>query len=726
MSFTRIVSVIAANLAFVAGFAPISRASEAPPAAHSAPKGIERSDLDRAADPCTDFYEFANGAWRAANPIPAGTQRWSRRFAAREANREQLKTLLEDLAAKADRPRRNAEPRLADHTERRLGDQTVQRLGDQTVQRLGDQTVRQLGDFYAACMDEPAIDAAGVAPVAPLLADIAAVQDAAGVQRMIRRLHEVAVPVPFAVTGASDYRDPDRVVANIAAGGLGLPDRDDYLKPEPRYAEAREKYRAHVARVLALAEAAEPARKAVDEILALETRLAEASLPAAEAADPAATAHKMTFAQLSRLAPRIDWETYFAEAGLPRIDVNVAEPAFLEGLNRELEATPVAVWKDYLTLHLLDSASPSLSKPFADESLAFREEHLGGGSAAKPRAMRCVEATEALLGEPLGRVYAERYFPPAAKARVQEMARTILAVLKDDLGKVAWMSDATRRQAIAKVEAYDVKVGYPDAWTDYSSLVVRRDAFWADVAAARRFGVEADRKRVGQRASRAIWQLPPSSPDAYIDVQLNLMGLPAGFLQPPAFDLAASDAVNYGAIGIGIAHDFTHAIDLLGADFDAAGQPRNWWTAPDREAFEKVARCSVEQYDGYAIEPGVHHQGKQVLGEALGDLAGVRLAYRALERSMQRRPVPVIDGFTPEQQFFVAYGQFRGAAESPELQREMVKGDPHATSKYRVIGPLSNSPEFRRAFACKAGAVMVRPPGRRCVTPFAPSENGGR
>jgi endothelin-converting enzyme/putative endopeptidase len=686
MSSPRIVGVVTAMLALLAGLAPHSVAGElsAPAAPRSAPKGIELNDLDRGADPCTDFYAFANGAWRAANPIPAGTQRWSRRAAAREANRQQLKTLLEELAAKADRPPGTIE--------------------------------QQLGDHFAACMNEAAIDAAGATPLAPLLADIDGVQDAAGVQRMIRRLHELAIPAPFVVTGASDYRDPESVVVNIAAGGLGLPDRDHYLNPEKRFAEAREEYRAHVARVLTLGGmVAVPASKAAGEILALETRLAEASLPATAAADPAGTAHKLSFAQLKQLAARFDWESYFREAGLPRIDVNVAEPPFVERLDRELGATPVATWKAYLTWHLLESAAPWLSRPFADESFAFKDKYLGGAPAVKPRAMRCLESTEALLGEPLGRKYAERYFPPAAKARVQEIVRTLLAVLTDDLRELKWMSDATKQQALAKIEAYDVKVGYPDAWTDHSALVIRRDAFWANVAAARRFGVEADRKRIGQRTSRALWLLPPSSPDAYIDVQLNLMGLPAGFLQAPAFDLAASDAVNYGAIGIGVAHDITHAIDALGRDFDSAGQPRNWWTEPDLEAFQKVGQCTVDQYDGYAIEPGVHLPGKQVLGEALGDLAGVRLAYRALQRSMRGHPVPVIDGLSPEQQFFVAWGQLRGAAESLELQRQMVKADPHPTARYRVIGPLSNVPEFQQAFACKAGSAMVRPPDQRCV-----------
>lgn len=294
------------------------------------------------------------------------------------------------------------------------------------------------------------------------------------------------------------------------------------------------------------------------------------------------------------------------------------------------------------------------------------------------------------------------------------MVRELLAVLKDDLRENTWMSAEMKKEAMAKVAAYDVKVGYPDTWIDTSALVIQPDVFWANVAAARRFGVATDRARIGTRGARALWLLPPSSPDAYIDVQLNLMALPAGFLQPPNFDFAASDAVNYGAIGIGVAHDITHAIDALGRDFDAKGQARDWWTPPDVGAFEKTGQCTADQYAGYEIEPGVHLDGKRVLGEALGDLAGVRIAYRALHRSMKRRPVAVIDGFSPEQQFFISWGQFRGAAESLELQRRMITSDSHPTAKYRVIGPLSNTPEFQQAFSCKDGSAMTRPLEKRC------------
>jgi putative endopeptidase len=684
----RVALVLAVSVGFVGDGAELSIASQATtkstdrPARGTAATGIEILDLDRATEPCNDFYAFANGWWRTANPIPKGAQRWSRRAAAREVNRQQLISLLENLAARNDRPKGSVE--------------------------------QQLGDFFGACMNEPSIDAAGVTPLAPLLQDIASVRDVAGVQRMIRRLHELAVPAPFAVTAASAYHDPESVVLRIAAGRPGLPDRDYYLKSDQRFVEARETYRAHMVRLLTLSGMPDDAaREAAEEVLGFETRLAEASLAPAVAADPAATAHKMAFAQLSQLAPRLDWETYFTEAKLPRSDVNVAEPAFLERVNRELENTKVATWKAYLTWRLLESAAPWLSKPFVDESFAFGEP-LGGAATVKPRALRCLEATETLLGESLGRKYVERYFPPPAKAKVQEMAGRLFATFKDDIRSAAWLSPATRQEALAKLDTYRVMVGYPDTWTEQRGLIIRRDAFWSNVAAARRFGIETDRKRIGQGTSRPTWQLPPSSPDAYIDIQLNLMGLPAGFLQAPAFDLGASDAVNYGAIGVGVAHDFTHAIDALGGEFDSRGRPRNWWTPPDLAAFQKVSQCTADQYGEYVIEPGVHLDGKQVLGEALGDLAGARLAYRALQQSMKRHPVPVVDGFTPEQQFFIAWGQYRGAAESLELQRQMVKSDPHATARYRVNGPLSNMPEFQEAFACKAGSPMVRPPEKRC------------
>jgi len=628
-------------------------------------------DVDRRIDPCTDFDAFANGAWRAANPIPAQLSRWGQRAAARETNRRQLQELLQELSRREDWPRGNIE--------------------------------RLVGDYYASCMDEASVERLGLTPLAPLLADIDAIRCRADLQRSIRRLHAVAVPVGFGIVGVMDNHEPERFVANVVAGGLGLSSRDKYLQSEPPFVQARERYRAHVASVLALAGSPDAAaRESSLAILGIEKRLAEASLGATASADPAATDHRMTFTQLEQLAPGVDWSAYFAEAGLPRVDLNVEEPNLLRQLDVELRETPLPVWKAYLRWRLLDSASPFLSKSFV------------GAAETTPRARRCVESTESLFGDALGRKYVERHFPPAAKAKVQEIVGTLLTVLKDDVAGLAWMRPETRKTALEKLEGFDAQVGYPKRWNDYAGVEVRRDAFWANVAAGRRFNVDENRRQIGKPTERDRWQLPPSSPDAYIDLQLNQMVLPAGFLQPPAFGLDRPDAENYGAIGTSIAHDLTHGIDAGGSELDLHGRPRPWWTETDRQEFQRRGRCVSEQFEGYSVEPGLHHRGTLVLSEAIGDLAGVRLAFLAFRQSLARHPVPVRVGLTPEQQFFIAFGQLRGDAVRLEAQRQMLATDPHPVPKFRVIGPLSNLPEFQRAFSCRAGAEMVRPPEKRC------------
>ena len=658
------------------------------PITSSAQKGIETGDLNKNVDACTDFYEFANGTWRHENPIPATMQRWSRRVAARDTNQQQVLNILEQLS--------QASPAL--------------KTGST------DHTAQQLGDHYASCMNVAGIDALGLTPLQPLLSEINNMQNMADVQRVIRRLHELAIPVPFTIASATDYHAPANTIANIVAGGLGLTDRDYYLQAEPRFVDARAKYKMHIVNVLKLAGMADtPASNAADNIFALEKRLAEASLASATAGDQVTTDHKMSFAELKKLASHFDWELYFTEAKLPRADLNVAEPKFVEQLDRLLQETPVTTWQAYFKWHLLDSASPWLSSPFVEESFNFREQYLGKATTMKPRRERCAESVDALLGEALGKKYVEKYFPPAAKAKVQEIARNLFAALKEDVRTVSWMGAETKRKAIEKLADTNLQVGYPDQWKDYSQLIVRRDAFWANVAAGRKFNVDEDRQMIGKPTNRSFWLLAPSSPGAYLDLQLNKLVLPAGFLQPPYFNFAASDAVNYGALGIGLAHDLTHAIDANGSETDLAGRPQKWWTDTDRKAFDQRAQCVIDQYEGYAIEAGAHHDGKRVLSEAIGDHGGVRVAYLALQKSMQQKPVPTIDGFTPEQQFFISWGQTTGTAMRLEAQRQYIKNDPHPTPQFRVIGPLANSPEFQHAFSCKANAAMVIPAEKRCA-----------
>jgi endothelin-converting enzyme/putative endopeptidase len=656
----------------------------AAPVTTTTQKGIEPGDVNRSVDPCSDFFEYANGKWRAQNPIPAGKPRWSRRAVAREANRQKVRALIQELAAKPDRP--------------------------------AGSPAQLAGDFYASCTDEAAVDAAGISPIAPLLADIDAAKTPADVQRVVRRLHDLGIAAPFGEAGAFDNHEPKDFLANLVAGGLGLPDRDAYVKTEPQAAELRAKYRQHVARVLALGGMPEKATlAAADGVIALEKRLAEASLDAKTAADSAATEHKTTFAQLKQLAPHVDWDKYFDEARIPREPLNVAEPKFLQAVDKEFKTTPVAAWKTYLRWQLLDAASPWLSKAFAEAAFAWKDKTLGGATEMAPRAQRCVELTETLLGEPVGRTYADKYFTPAAKAKAREIANGLLAVLKEDVSGLPWMAADTKKKALEKLELTSVQIGYPDAWKDTSKLQIHRDALWANIAQARKFNVDDVRRQMAKPTDRNGWQLPPSSPDAYLDPQLNELVLPAGFLQPPYFDVEATDAVNYGALGSGLAHDMTHAFDVTGAPIDAMGRAQNWWTDADQKEFQKRAQCIIDQYEGYSIEPNVHHQGKLVLNEALGDQAGVHFAFLALKKSMATHAVPAVGGFTPEQQFFLAWAQFRGEAVRIETQRQLVKGDSHAMPKFRVIGPLSNLPEFAQAFSCKPDAPMVRSAAQRCA-----------
>jgi putative endopeptidase len=658
---------------------PAAFAANAP-----AQRGVEAGDLDRSVAPCADFYEFANGGWRAANPIPPTMVRWSRRWAAGEEAKDQLNAILSQVSATATWPKGSVE--------------------------------QLIGDHYASCMDEARAEALGTEPIRPLLAEIDGVTDMAAVQKVIFRLHELAIPVPFGLTAASDNQNPSQVLADVVASGLGLPDRDYYVKSEPRFQEARERYRVHVAHVIELGGASRAtSRKAADVVFAMEKELAVASLDNVALRDPRATDHKTAFVDLTNLAPDFDWPGYFAAAKVPRAALNVQQPAFLKAMDRLLLETPLASWKAYLRWHLLRSASPYLSSAFVKESFAFEEHYLGGAKEMKPRWKQCAESTDALLGEALGRRYVEKHFPPAAKARMQELVKNVLLAMGDTIRGLDWMSPATKAKALEKLATFNPKIGYPDKWKDYSRVRIGRDTLWANVEAGRKWNVDDELAQIGKPVDRGRWGMTPPTSNAYYNPRLNEIVFPAGILQPPAFSVDATEAMNYGAIGVVIGHEISHGFDDEGAQYDAQGRLRNWWTPADLAKFQQKGQCVVDQFDGYEVEPGIHHNGKLVLGESIGDLAGARIAYRAYRKSLEGKPpAPTVDGFTPEQQFFVAWGQFRGDAIRPETQRLMVQGDPHPTGKYRVIGPLSNLTEFQEAFACPADAPMVRPSEKRC------------
>jgi endothelin-converting enzyme/putative endopeptidase len=646
---------------------------------------IQPGDMDRKADPCQDFFEFANGKWRADNPIPASMVRWSRRWQAGETTKDVLREILDDAA--------------------------------KNMSTTKDPVEKQVGTFYASCTNESAINANGVKAVKAEMDLIDSMKSSKDLPRVLTALHTEALQLPFAFGSFPDQHNPGHVISDTGSSGLGLPDRDYYFKDDPKSKETREKYLEHVAKTLQLAgwDAAK-AKSAADAIMKMETALAGASLTNVELRDPAATDHKMSIADAQKYTPSFDWTAFLKAMNVPAgTPINVEEPKFLQEFERQLKQTSLDDWKTYLKWHVLRSASSSLSEPFVQQSFAFYQQYLGGQKEIKPRWKRCTEATDNYLGEALGQKYVEKKFGPEAKRRIQELVNNILATLKDEIPKLDWMSAETKTAALKKLSTFNPKVGYPDKWKNYSSLKLRPENYWNNVVEGRRFAVRDDAELIGKPVDRGRWGMTPPTSNAYYNPLLNEIVFPAGILLPPMFDVSAVDAVNYGGIGPVIGHEISHGFDDQGAQYDFDGSLHNWWKDADYKEFQKRSQCVVDQFNNYEVEGGLKTNGKLVLGESIGDLAGVKLAYYAYMKSLEGKPRPAdFDGFTPEQQFFISWGQSRGDAIRPETQRQMVLTDPHPIGKWRVNGPLSNLSEFQKAFNCKAGDAMVRPPEKKC------------
>jgi endothelin-converting enzyme/putative endopeptidase len=645
-------------------------------------RGVYVEDIDRSANACTNFFDYANGAWRAANPIPASQTRWSRRWASGELAKDQLKVILDEISQRRDWPKGSVN--------------------------------QQIGDFYGSCMDAQRINSLGLEPIQPILDRIAGIDSRAELQEVIFELHELQMPILFGVSSTPDTRNPSsEVIAQVYASGIGMGDRDYYTKPEPRFAEARDKYREHLAKMFQLAGASKAqAKRDAETVFALETRLADWHLSNVQLRNPRATDHKHYIATLQAMTPHFDWKRYLTEAEIDPKEINVDQPLFMQAVDRELTRTPLSAWRTYLRWHVLNATAPYLTDELALQDWTFFGKYLNGAQEMKPRWKRCVENTDRLLGEALGQRYVERHFTAAAKARMQEMVTNLLAAMGDTIRGLDWMGAQTKQQALEKLSTFNPKVGYPDKWIDYSSIDVTRDSYARNVSNATRFATVYDREQIGKPMDRGRWGMTPPTSNAYYNPLMNEIVFPAGILQPPAFDVNAADAVNYGAIGVVIGHEISHGFDDQGSQFDAQGRLRNWWTEEDLARFREKGQCVVDQFEGYFIEPGIHHNGKLVLGESIGDLAGAKIAYLGLQKAHAKRPGKTIDGFTPDQQFFIAWGQFRGDEIRPEAQRTMVQRGPHPIGKYRVIGPVSNMPEFAKAFHCAPGSEMVRE--KRC------------
>jgi len=570
---------------------------------------------------------------------------------------------------------------------------------------------QKIGDFYSSCMDTTAIDAAGAKPIEPELTQIAAVQTLADLESETARLHGQGVGVLFRFNSTQDAKDSSEVIGAAFQGGLGLPEREYYLKPDEKSQKLREDYVKHVANMFVLlGDSADVSAAEALTVMKIETALATASMKNTDLRDPDKTYHKMTLAELKALTPGLSWESYFKAVGHPELkQINVAQPDFFKALDAQLTATSIADWKTYLRWHLVNSAAPGLAEKFVNEDFDFRGKTLTGAKEIQPRWKRCVQSTDRNLGEALGQLYVQKYFPPAAKARALEMVHNLLAALREDLGTLPWMGPETRAQATAKLQAFAVKIGYTDKWRDYSALKIDRRSYAENVVRASEFDFARRLNKIGKPVDRTEWGMTPPTVNAYNNSNMNEIVFPAGIMQPPFYDPNADDAVNYGGMGAVIGHEITHGFDDHGSKFDGKGNLEDWWTPEDLKNFQSRAKCVSDQFDGYVVDGDLHENGKLVLGESIADLGGLAIAYAAYEKSLAGKPRPPDrDGFTPEQRFFLGWAQVWGANERLEYARLMANTNPHPLGRFRANGPLSNMAEFAKAFGCKHGETMVR------------------
>ncbi len=639
---------------------------------------LDPSAMDKSADPCVDFYQYACGSWIAHNPIPADQGVWGRFNELQEHNREVLHQILE--RASAPSPGR-------------------------------DPVTQKIGDFYASCMDEGKANAGGAKPLAAELAGIAKISGRQDLVREVAHLQSIGVGSTLFRFGSSpDYHDASMEIAALGQGGLGLPDRDYYLKDDAKSAETRQKYLEHMTRVFELlGDAAPEASREAETVLKIETELAKPAMDRVSLRNPANRDHPMTPQQAAELAPGFDFPRYFTAAGAPAFSkVNVSNPQFFKTVNGLLDSIPLADWKTYLRWHLVREFAPYLSDAFVQESFRFRQQYLGGQKELQARWKRCVRLTDEELGEALGQPYVQETFGAEGKQRTLVMVQAIENAMGDDLRNLPWMTAETRQQALAKLAEVTNKIGYPDKWRDYSKVAVERGDFLGNVERAENFEWARDLNKIGKPVDRQEWGMTPPTVNAYYNSLENNINFPAGILQPPFFDKNGDEAENLGGIGAVIGHELTHGFDDQGAKFDGKGNLRNWWTDQDRREFEQRTGCVADEYSQFVAVDDLHINGRLTLGENTADNGGLRLSFMALEDRLNGKDQPLVDGFTPQQRFFLAYGQIWCQNASPEYLRLRTLTDPHSPGRWRVNGVVSNMPEFQQAFHCRPGQAMVR------------------
>src|SRR5881296_2204133 len=662
------------------------RAEPQPQVAQNSPP-IDPKNIDTSVKPGDDFFRYANGAWIKRTEIPPEYSRWGAFNELIERNNDALHAIAEKAT------QTQLDPKLAPETQK-------------------------VGDYYVSGMDEQSIEAMRTKPLQGELDRIEAIMDQQDALAEIAHLHSIGINAFFSFGAGQDAKDSTRDIAQAVQGGLGMPDRDYYTKQDADMKQKREKYVAHVTKMLTLV--GEPAEKAADDakkILALETKLAEASRTRVELRDPIKNYNKMSVRQLQDVTPDWNWSDYFKTIDLVESgDVDVHQPEFFKAANDLFRSTSLDDWKAYLRWHLINAAAPALSKDFVDEDFNFRERILRGTQQIKPRWKRVILSEDNDIGEALGKLYVGFYFPPEAKARALELVNNLKEALADRIKTLEWMDEATKQEALKKLAAFTVKIGYPDKWLDYSLLQIDRGPFVVNALRANEFEADRDIKKIGKPVDRTDWGMTPPTVNAYYNSNMNEIVFPAGILQPPFFYANADDAVNYGAIGAVIGHEMTHGFDDQGRQFDADGNLRDWWSKKSADEYNKRRKAVVDQYSAYEPLPRQHVNGELTQGENIADIGGVKLAYAALQKALEKHPeerTKTIDGLTPEQRFFLSFAAIWRSKIRDEDQKLRLNTDPHSPAQFRVNGPLSNLPEFQKAFGIPDGSLMVRPADKR-------------
>ena len=644
--------------------------------------GLDVTAMDRSVDPCVDFYTYSCGGWQKKNPIPPDQVSWGVYGKLHEDNLNFLRSVLEQASAAKDR----------------------------------DAVTQKIGDYYAACMDEAAIEKLGANPMQSELNQIQALKSAREMAPLVAHLHLAGDSMLFDSGSMQDPDNSDAMIVALNQGGLGLPDRDYYTKEDAKSKEIRARYLQHVQKMFELlGDPPATAKKEADTLMRIETGFAKASLTQVEQRDPYKIKNKMKVAELNTLAPNFDWAAYFSSSQVPPFEVlNVDAPAFFKDVNSQLASVSLSDWKSYLRFHVANARAPYLSSAFVNENFDFYRRYLHGAKELRPRWKRCVQYVDNQLGEALGQEYVRKTFSPEQKTATLTMTQQIEEAMAGRIQQLDWMSPETKQQALTKLHAIRNKIGYPDKWRDYSSVTIVRDDFYGNAMRAEEFENHREFNKVGKPVDRGEWDMTPPTVDAYFNPQMNDINFPAGVLQPPLYDAKMDDAPNYGNTGSTIGHELTHGFDDEGRQYDAKGNLKDWWTKQDAEQFVKHADCVVDQYAQYVVVDDIHINSKLTEGEDVADLGGTILAYIAWKNADKNKQLMDQDGLTLDQRFFVGFAQWACANYRPEDLRARAITDPHSPAKYRINGVVVNMPEFGTAFSCKPGQAMLKPADKVC------------